>query len=76
MKPHHKISLILALYFIFLLWAHHLPSYQILIQFMSEWNWLLSGLSAGGFAILFNWLMNRKRTAYNKKLSSTLFSWS
>lgn len=67
MKPHHKMALIIALYCIFLLWAHHLLSYQILVRLMSEWNWLLSGLSAGGFAVFFNWLISRKKNSNHKK---------
>lgn len=42
-------------------------SYTTLVQFMNEWNWLLSGLSAGAFAVFFNWLLNRKRVENNQK---------
>ncbi len=37
-------------------------SYNTLVQLMNDWNWLLSGLSAGAFAIIFNWLINRKKS--------------
>lgn len=42
-------------------------SYTTLVQFMNEWNWLLSGLSAGAFAVFFNWFMNRKQAENSKK---------
>ena len=67
MNPYYKMALILALYCIFLLWAHHLLSYQALVRLMNEWNWLLSGLSAGAFAVFFNWLISREKNSNNKK---------
>ena len=42
-------------------------SYTTLVQLMNDWDWLLSGFSAGGFAIFLNWLISREKSSNNKK---------
>lgn len=71
MKPHYKMTLILALYFIFLLFVHHPECYPPIVKFMDDWNWLLSGLSAGGFAVFFSrWISKEKDLQHQRSLAA------
>ena len=71
MKLHYKMTLILALYFIFLLFVHHPECYPPIVKFMDDWNWLLSGLSAGGFAVFFSrWISKEKDLQHQRSLAA------
>lgn len=43
-------------------------TYQALVQIMSDWNWLLSGLSAGAFAAFFSWFINEMKNKPNLQI--------
>ena len=72
MKPHYKMTFILFLYFIFLLFTHHPEYYSPIVQFMNEWDWFLSGLSAGAFAVFFSRRISREKELQHKKSLATL----
>lgn len=46
-------------------------SYTTLVQLMNDWNWFLSGLSAGGFAVFFSrWMSRKKETQHQRSLAA------
>lgn len=67
MKPQHKMIVIFLLPFLLMLFAKYPECYPALLEIMDDWNWLLSGLSAGGFAVFFNWLISREKNSNHKK---------
>lgn len=67
MKLHYKMIVIFLLPFLLMLFAKYPECYPVLLEIMDDWNWLLSGLSAGGFAVFFNWLISREKNSNHKK---------